>query len=54
MILWSPDTSLVVGTGPVNENQSSEELVERDEAGIDNFMDIGPNTMIGGEGTFCK
>ena len=52
MILWSPDTSLVAGVGPVNENQSGEELVERYEAGIDDFMDIGPNTTAGGEGTF--
>jgi hypothetical protein len=51
------DTSLVVGAGPVDENQSGEELVERDEAGSDegdedDFVDIGPNTMTGGEGTF--
>ena len=36
----------------MNENQSGEELVERYEAGIDDFMDIGPNTTAGWEGTF--
>ena len=35
-------------------NQSSKELVERDEENEeeDGLVDIGPNTMAGGEGTF--
>jgi hypothetical protein len=44
----------------VNENQSGEELVERDESGSDEeneedgLVDIGPNTTTCGEGTFCE
>jgi hypothetical protein len=50
------DTSSVVSAGPANDNRS-EEPVERDDTGSDDgnedgLVDTGPNTMMGGEGTF--